>query len=129
MRIPNHDMESASQSPFELLLRYYLKLAEVFGLPGSCRTSYSSSSFDETELMDTIGINGEETGLGPGQVTSQVRFLLFFCLDNGGDPRGTTTDGAKSLFHMAVTAPVLDVGLAEKMLEIGVNVNIAGNVQ
>ena len=29
LRIPNHDMESASESPLELLLRYYLKLVEV----------------------------------------------------------------------------------------------------
>ena len=29
LRIPNHDMETASESPLELLLRYYLKLAEV----------------------------------------------------------------------------------------------------
>ena len=119
-------MESASQSPLELILSYYLKLVQVFGLPGSCRTSYCSSSFEETELMDTIGLNGETTGLGPCQVTSQARRLLLFCLDHGGDPRGTTTDGAKSIFHMAVTAPVLDLGLVERLLHIGVNVNIAG---
>ena len=52
LRIPNHDMESASESPIELLLRYYLKLIEVFGVPGSghCRTSYRPNSFEETEL-------------------------------------------------------------------------------
>ena len=121
-------MESASQSPLELMLRYYLKLIQVFGLPGSCRSSYSSSSFEETELMDTIGINGETGGLGPGQVTCQARRLLLFCLDRGGDPRTTsTTDGAKSIFHMTVSAPVLDVELVERLLQIGVNVNIAGN--
>ena len=56
LRIPNHDMETASESPIEMLLRYYLKLTEVFGLPGSgfCRTSYRPSSFEETELMDTV---------------------------------------------------------------------------
>lgn len=56
LRIPNHDMETASESPLELLLRYYLKLTEVFGLPGSggCRTSYRPNSFEETELMDTV---------------------------------------------------------------------------
>ena len=74
LRIPNHDMESASESPLEMLLRYYQKLIEVFGVPGSghCRTSYRPSSFEETELMDTVGINGEVGGLGPGQITNQV---------------------------------------------------------
>merc|ERR1719209_1428521 len=48
LRIPNHDMETASESPLELLLVYYLKLVEVFGLPGSghCRTSYRPNSFE-----------------------------------------------------------------------------------
>ena len=38
----------------------------MFGLPGSgkCRTSYRPSSFEETELMDTVGLNGEIGGLG-----------------------------------------------------------------
>ena len=125
LRIPNHDMESASQSPLELLLRYYLKLIQVFGLPGSCRTSYSTNSFEETELMDTIGINGETTELGPAQVTCQARRLLDICLDCGGDPNLPTTEAAKTIFHMAVTAPCLDLGLVERLLQTGVNVNIA----
>ena len=29
LRIPNHDMETASESPIEMLLQYYLKLTEV----------------------------------------------------------------------------------------------------
>ena len=125
LRIPNHDMESASQSPLELLLRYYLKLVQVFGLPGSCRGSYSTNSFEETELMDTIGINGETSELGPAQVTSQARRLLEICLDCGGDPNLPTTEAAKTVFHMAVTAPCLDLGLVERLLQTGVNVNIA----
>ena len=36
LRIPNHDMETASESPLELLLRYYLKLTEV-GTEQCCR--------------------------------------------------------------------------------------------
>ena len=127
LRIPNHDMESASESPLELLLRYYLKLVEVFGLPGSgqCRTSYRPSSFEETELMDTVGINGEIGGLGPGQITGQARLLLLYCLDNGGDSNLPTTDAAKTIFHMAMVAPVLDTSLVRRMLELGANVNIA----
>ena len=126
LRIPNHDMESASQSPLELLLRYYLKLIQVFGLPGSCRVqSYSTNSFEETELMDTIGLNGETSELGPAQVTCQARRLLEICLDCGGDPNLPTTDAAKTIFHMALTAPSLDLGLVERLLQTGVNVNIA----
>ena len=127
LRIPNHDMESASESPLELLLRYYLKLIEVFGLPGSgqCRTSYRPSSFEETELMDTVGLHGEIGGLGPGQITSQARDLLLFCLDNGGDPNLPTTDAARSIFHMTLVASVIDPGLATRMLEKGANVNLA----
>ena len=127
LRIPNHDMESASESPLELLLRYYLKLIDVFGLPGSgqCRTSYRPSSFEETELMDTVGLHGEIGGLGPGQITSQARDLLLFCLDHGGDPNLPTTDAARSIFHMTLVAPVIDPGLATRMLEKGANVNLA----
>jgi len=127
LRIPNHDMESASESPLELLLVYYLKLIEVFGLPGSgqCRTSYRPNSFEETELMDTVGINGEIGGLGPGQITSQARQLLLFCLESGGDTNLPTTDAAKTIYHMAVVAPVPDPGLLCRMLELGANVNHA----
>lgn len=127
LRIPNHDMESASESPIELLLRYYLKLIEVFGVPGSghCRTSYRPNSFEETELMDTVGINGEIGGMGPGQITSQARQLLFYCLENGGDSNLPTTDAAKSIYHMAVVAPVSDHSLVARMLELGANVNLA----
>ena len=66
-------MESASQSPLELILTYYLKLVQVFGLPGSCRTSYCSSSFEETELMDTVGLNGELCGLKTQTLIAQSR--------------------------------------------------------
>eukprot|EP00092_Neocalanus_flemingeri_P007283 GFUD01007865.1.p1 GENE.GFUD01007865.1~~GFUD01007865.1.p1 ORF type:complete len:1241 (-),score=282.81 GFUD01007865.1:403-4125(-) len=127
LRIPNHDMESASESPLELLLRYYLKLIEVFGVPGSgqCRTSYRPNSFEETELMDTVGINGEIGGLGPGQITSQARQLLVYCLENGGDTNLPTTDAAKTIYHMAVVAPVTDPALIQRMLELGANVNHA----
>jgi len=127
LRIPNHDMESASESPLELLLVYYLKLVEVFGLPGSghCRTSYRPNSFEETELMDTVGINGEIGGLGPGQITCQARQLLVYCLESGGDTNLPTTDAAKTIYHMAVVAPVPDPGLLCRMLELGANVNHA----
>jgi len=127
LRIPNHDMESASESPLELLLRYYLKLTEVFGVPGSghCRTSYRPNSFEETELMDTVGINGEIGGMGPGQITSQARQLLLYCLENGGDTNLPTTDAAKTIYHMAVVAPVTDPALIQRMLELGANVNHA----
>jgi len=127
LRIPNHDMESASESPLELLLVYYLKLVEVFGLPGSgqCRTSYRPNSFEETELMDTVGINGEIGGLGPGQITCQARQLLVYCLESGGDTNLPTTDAAKTIYHMAVVAPVPDPGLLSRMLELGANVNHA----
>lgn len=127
LRIPNHDMETASESPIEMLLQYYLKLTEVFGLPGSglCRTSYRPSSFEETELMDTVGLNGEIGGLGPGQITAQARQLLLVCLDHGGDPNLPTTDAAKSIYHLAVTAARPDTSLLERMLELGANVNLA----
>jgi len=127
LRIPNHDMESASESPLELLLRYYLKLIEVFGVPGSgqCRTSYRPNSFEETELMDTVGINGEIGGMGPGQITSQARQLLVYCLEHGGDTNLPTTDAAKTIYHMAVISPVTDPGLVIRMLELGANVNHA----
>jgi len=127
LRIPNHDLESASESPLELLLRYYLKLIEVFGLPGSgkCRTSYRPSSFEETELMDTVGLHGEIGGLGPGQITSQAKNLLLYCLDNGGDCNLPSTDATKTIFHMTLVAPVLDTDLVHRMLEHGANVNIA----
>jgi len=127
LRIPNHDMETASESPIEMLLRYYLKLTEVFGLPGSgfCRTSYRPSSFEETELMDTVGINGEIGGLGPGQITAQARQLLLVCLEHGGDPNLPTTDAAKSIYHLAVTAVRPDTPLLDRMLELGANANLA----
>ena len=107
--------------------RYYLKLIEVFGLPGSgqCRTSYRPSSFEETELMDTVGLHGEIGGLGPGQITSQARDLLLYCLDNGGDTNLPTTDAARTIFHMTLVAPVIDPGLTIRMLEKGANVNLA----
>lgn len=127
LRIPNHDLESASESPLELLLRYYLKLIEVFGVPGSghCRTSYRPNSFEETELMDTVGINGEIGGMGPVQITSQARQLIVYCLENGGDTNLPTTDAAKSIFHMAVVSTVTDKTLIQRMLELGANVNHA----
>ena len=75
--------------------------------------------------MDTVGINGEIGGLGPGQITSQARHLLVYCLENGGDCNLPTTDAAKTIFHMAMVAPVLDPSLVTRMLELGANVNIA----
>jgi len=127
LRIPNHDMESASESPLELLLVYYLKLVEVFGLPGSgqCRTSYRPNSFEETELMDCVGINGEIGGLGPGQITSQARQLLLYCLESGGDTNLPTTDAAKTIYHLAVVSPTPDPVLVSRLLELGANVNHA----
>jgi len=127
LRIPNHDLETASESPLELLLSYYLKLVEVFGLPGSgqCRPHYRPGSFQETELMDTIGLQGEVGGLGPGHLTLQARQLLLFCLERGGDPNLPTTDAARSIYHVAVTAPVQDPELVQRMLEIGANINLA----
>ena len=126
LRIPNHDMETASEAPVELLLRYYTRLTDVFGLPGAgCRSSYRPGDFEETELLDTVGLQGELGGLGPGQVTAQARQLLLACLDHGGDPNLPTTDAAKSIYHLALTAPRPDVALIDRMLELGANVNLA----
>ena len=52
----------------------------MFGLPGSgkCRTSYRPSSFEETELMDTVGLNGEIGGLGKYKLQIQYDFLIEF---------------------------------------------------
>ena len=50
LRIPNHDMETASESPIEILLRYYLKLTEVFGLPGKvCLGGHMPLRDDDSE--------------------------------------------------------------------------------
>ena len=75
--------------------------------------------------MDTVGINGEIGGLGPGQITCQARQLLLYCLESGGDTNLPTTDAAKTIYHMAVVAPVPDPGLLCRMLELGANVNHA----
>lgn len=125
LRIPNHDMESASEAPLELLLRYYLRLLEVFGGPGHCRTSYRPSSMEETELMDTVGLHGELGGLGPMQMVAQTRQLLVHFLENGGDTNLPTTDAAKTIYHMALTATVPDRQLVIRMVELGANVNSA----
>jgi len=125
LRIPNHDMESASEAPLELLLRYYLRMLEVFGGPGQCRTSYRPSSMEETELMDTVGLHGELGGLGPMQMVAQTRQLLIHFLENGGDTNLPTTDAAKTIYHMAVTATVPDKQLVIRMVELGANVNSA----
>lgn len=125
LRIPNHDMESASEAPLELLLRYYLRLLEVFGSPGHCRTSYRPSSMEETELMDTVGLHGELGGLGPMQMVAQTRQLLIHFLENGGDTNLPTTDAAKTIYHMAVTATVPDKQLVIRMVELGAAVNSA----
>lgn len=127
LRIPAPDMETASQSPLELLLAYYLKLINMFGVPGgpSCRTSNRYDSSEETDLRDSVGINGELAGLGPHILTAQTRELLMYCLERGGDPNLPTTDAFKTIYHVAVVAPTIDEGLLQRMLELGANVNHA----
>lgn len=73
LRIPNHDMESANESPLELLLCYYLRLIHVFGLPGTGVTSTPSRA-EEIELIDSVGINGELKSLTPQTITTQTRY-------------------------------------------------------
>jgi len=127
LRIPNHDMESASESPLELLLEYYLKLTEVFGISGQgyFRTSFRPSNFEETELLDTIGLDGEPGGLGPREITTQTRQLLVLFIERGGDVNLPTTDAAKSIYHLAATSKNPDKDLLSKMLEMGANPNLA----
>ena len=72
LRIPNHDMESANESPLELLLCYYLRLIDVFGLHGKGAVSTQSSA-EEIELINIVGINGELKGLPPLIITAQTR--------------------------------------------------------
>ena len=57
--------------------------------------------------MDTVGLNGEIGGLGPGQITAQVKQLLVYCLEHGGDCNLPTTDAAKTIFHMAMTGNIV----------------------
>ena len=112
LRIPSHDMESASSAPLELLLRYYNRLAEVFGLEGEGAYSGGRVTVEETELLDAVGLQGEEPGgVGPGRLVEQARQLLLFCLQVGGDANLPTTDAAKTIYHMAATATVQDYQL------------------
>ena len=66
-------------------------------------------------LSDQVGINGEIGGLGPGQITAQARQLLLVCLEHGGDPNLPTTDAAKSIYHLAVTAVKPDTLLLDRL--------------
>ena len=57
--------------------------------------------------MDTVGLNGEIGGLGPGQITAQVKQLLVYCLEHGGDDCNLPiSDVAKKIFHMAMSGAV-----------------------
>ncbi len=42
-----------------------------------------------------------------------TRELLYLCLDNGGDPNLPTTDAARTVFHLALVAPVPDYQLIQ----------------
>lgn len=125
IRIPNHDLESASESPLELLIRYYLKLLEVFTVSSTGQFKQSYISGIETELMDTVGINGELGGLTPSVVVEHTRQLVHLCLECGGDPNLPTTDAARTIFHIALIAKVPDTQLIQKLLDLGANVNHA----
>ena len=58
----------------KLLSRYYLKLLEVFTVPskdGQFKETYYTAL--ETELMDSVGINGELGGLTPRIIVEHTR--------------------------------------------------------
>ena len=44
LRIPNHDLETASESPLELLTTFYLNLIKVFGENGEGRTQPATAA-------------------------------------------------------------------------------------
>jgi len=134
LRIPNTDLETACESPIELLLRYYLTLIEVFDKPASHSEDGTTSSGDvrnlyrsseETELIDSVGLHGEIVGLTPQTLVAQVRELLYYCLERGGDPNLPTTVGARTIYHCAAVAPVVDNDLLQKLVDEGANVNHA----
>jgi len=58
-------------------------------------------------------------------ICNVCRELLYFCLERGGDPNLPTTEAAKTIYHLAVVAPVVDQDLLQRMLEFGANVNHA----
>lgn len=133
LRIPNHDLETASESPLEHLVNFYLSLLKTFRGGGRQQQRHAGTSsgidaytfldFLETDLLDTIGLN-DEPKMTPETVISQTKELLGFFLEHGADINLQTTDAGRTVFHMVLAAEVTDKQLIEKMVAMGALVNL-----
>ena len=62
--------------------------------------------YDETDLLDTIGMNGEEK-MTPSALIAQAKELLTLFLDVGAaDINLLTTGAGRTVFHLALASEV-----------------------
>ncbi len=150
LRIPDRDLETASESPLELLVTFYLSLLRVFapgppppaaqqpardagrranvggvggGVGGGGGCSDRERQYLELDLLDTVGLNSEER-LSPQELTAQARELLYFFLSHGADIDLQTTEAGRTVFHVVLAAEATDRALVEHMVSMGALVNL-----
>ena len=130
-RVPDNDLGfGQSESPIERLVTYYLDLLKVF--KNNVQSVDASSGDNGTinhhmddfsELLDTIGLNGE-MGLTSEGLIQQTRFLLDIFFANGADVNLHTTLSSRSIFHSVLCADVTDPSLIEMMAQKGALINL-----
>ena len=65
--------------------------------------------YEETDLLDTIGLNGEEK-LSPRMLLAQAKELLTLFLEMGGaDVNLLTTGAGRTVFHLAISSEVIGI--------------------
>ena len=130
-RVPDNDLGfGQSESPIERLVTYYLDLLKIFKNKlkpesvNSCINGIINLQLDDfSELLDTIGLNGE-TGLTSASLIQQTRFLLDIFFAHGADVNLHTTVSSRSIFHSVLCAEVTDPSLIEMMAQKGALINL-----
>ena len=130
-RVPDNDLGfGQSESPIERLLIFYLDLLKMFKVniqsgdahPGN-NGAVNLQLDDFSELLDTIGLNGE-SDLTSESLIQQTRFLLDVFFAHGADVNLHTTVSSRSIFHSVLCAEVTDPSLIEMMAQKGALINL-----